>query len=32
MDPSENQIREKIKPVIEELVYHLVCHKPDDAV
>jgi hypothetical protein len=32
MDGSEGQLREKIKPIIEEMVYQLVLHKPEDSV
>lgn len=29
---SEKELRDKVKPLIEELVYQLVCTKPENSV
>jgi hypothetical protein len=32
MDPKEKELREKIKPIMESMVYQLVCERPDNPV
>ncbi len=32
MDPKEKELREKIKPIMESMVFQLVCERPDNAV
>lgn len=29
---SEKELRDKIRPIMENMVFQLVCDKPDDAV
>lgn len=29
---SESQLREKIRPIMEAMVYQLVCERPDNTV
>lgn len=32
MDQTEKELREVVKPIIEDLVYQLVCLKPENSV
>jgi hypothetical protein len=32
MDSSERELREKIRPVMENMVFQLVCEKPENPV
>lgn len=32
MDSVETELREKIRPVMESMVFQLVCEKPNDPV